>query len=89
VIEYEHPTPPWYTVNFWPATTTSPLREEVDVFAATLKVTTPDPLPVLPLATVIQFTSLAEFQSHPAPAVTATVPAPPSGRNVRFEGSVV
>ena len=87
-IEYEHPTPPWYTVIVLPATKMSPDRDADEVFAVTLKVTVPAPLPDCPLMIVIQGTLLAEFQSQPAPPVTETVPVPPSGRNVLLLTSV-
>jgi len=48
------------------------------VFAATLYVTVPFPLPDAPATTVIQLALLAAVQLHPAVAVTATEPLPPA-----------
>jgi hypothetical protein len=54
-----------------------PAREDVAVFAATLKVTVPLADPVAPAVTVIQPTLLTAVQLHPLPAVTLIVPLPP------------
>jgi len=61
------------TVNVWPATVAVPVRDVVAVFAAMLIATAPLPLPLAPLVTVTQGTSLAAVQAQPLREVTATV----------------
>ena len=55
-----------------------PLRADVFGLAATLKPTGPLPLPLAPLVTVIQLSSLAVDQAQPAPDVTFVEPVPPA-----------
>jgi hypothetical protein len=65
------------TVNVWPAIVMVPVRA-VPVFAATLYVTVPDPLPDAPPMIVIQPALLVAVQLHPVPAVTFTKLLPPA-----------
>lgn len=60
------------TVNVWPATVIVPVRA-APVFAATLKVTLPLPLPVAPAVIAIHEALLVAVHPQPLPAVTATV----------------
>lgn len=72
--------PAWETVTVWPATLMVPLRA-APPFAATLKVTTPEPLEVGGDTRVIQGAALVVAQLHPADAVTLIdkLLAPPAG----------
>lgn len=70
--ENAHATAACDTVNVWPAIVSVPIRAG-PVFAATLKVTLPLPVPVAPDVMVIQDALLAAVQPQPAPAVTATL----------------
>jgi len=64
-------------VTVWPATVSVPVREVVPVFAATLYVTVPLPVPLAPAVTVIQDALLVAVHAQPAVAVTVTVADPP------------
>ena len=64
------------TVNGRPAATMVPVRAGPDV-GATLKPTTPAPLPVVPFVTVIQSALLAAVHAQPGAAVTVICPEPP------------
>ena len=57
------------------------LRGAVDVFAATLKPTVPDPDPDAPDVTVIQEALLVAFHTHPPAVATVLVPVPPAAAN--------
>jgi hypothetical protein len=64
-------------VNVLPATVSVPVREDVAVLGATLKVTVPLPDPLAPVVTVIHVALLVPVQLQPVPALTETVPEPP------------
>jgi hypothetical protein len=69
--------PAWATVNSRPAIVIVPARPP-PLFAATLNVTVPLPLPVLPDVTVIQGTLLVAVQPQPvAPVTVIGEPVPP------------
>src|SRR5260370_23755997 len=63
---YEHDVtaPSWVTVNVLPPMVRLPLREVLDVFASTVKVTAPLPLPVAPEMIVIQGTMLVAVHAQ-------------------------
>ena len=67
-------------MNVWPAIVAVPLRI-APVFAATLKVTDPLPVPDAPLDTVIQETLLAAVHEHQLAVETAIVAVPPVAAN--------
>ena len=74
-------------MNVVPATRILPARGLVDMLGATMKFTVPLPVPVPPDDTVMKPGSLlTAVQSHPAPAVTFTVSAPPAAVNDRVDG---
>jgi hypothetical protein len=74
-IAYVHGgTPACMTVNVWPATVSVPLRDEVDVFASTLKLTAPLPLPGVPAITVSHAALLAAVHVQPGATATDTEP---------------
>ena len=60
-----------------PATVSVAVRDAVVVFADTLKLTVPFPLPLAPMITVTHAALLVAVHEHPAAVVTATVPEPP------------
>jgi hypothetical protein len=64
------------TVKVEPAIVSVPVRSG-PVFAATVKLTVPEPVPLAPLVTVIQFTLLAAVHAHPDCVVTVTGPPLP------------
>jgi hypothetical protein len=66
------------TVTVCPATVSVPVRDVVEVFAATVNATVPLPVPELPLLTVIHAALLAAVHVQPVPAVTPTDPLPPA-----------
>ncbi len=69
--------PACVTVKVLPAIVNVPVRDEVDVVAAKLKLTDPLPDPDEPAVTVSQpVLLLTAVQEHPAAAVTETVPVP-------------
>ena len=72
-----------------PAIVSVPLRLLVDVLAAMLKFTLPDPVPEPPLVIVIHAALLAALQPHAAPAVTVLAPVPPAAVNVRLVGEML
>jgi hypothetical protein len=65
------------TVKTLPATVTVVDRAAVVVFAETLKLTVPLPLPLAPMMTATHPAPLEAVHEHPAGAVTAIVPDPP------------
>jgi hypothetical protein len=78
-IENAHPAGPCVTVNVCPPTVSVPLRGVALALAVALNPTVPFPLPLAPLVTVSQDVSLlTPVHAHPAGAVTAVEPAPPS-----------
>lgn len=62
------------TVNVWPAIVRVPVREADPVFAPTLYVTVPLPVPLAPAVTDSQPVLVVAVQVQPALAVTVTVP---------------
>ena len=75
-IEYEQ-LAAWFSVKVWPAIVSVPVRA-LPEFDATLKVTVPLPVPLLPDVIVSQPALLAAVHGHPDAADTATeLPAPP------------
>lgn len=68
----------WVTVNAIPAIVTVPVRVAVPVFAATVKVTLPVPLPEVPAMMVIHVAPALAVHAQPGPAVTVLPPSPPS-----------
>lgn len=77
------------TVNVRPAIVTVPVRDDVDVFAATVMVALPSPVPDAPAATVSQLAPLVDVQAQPLPAVTATAIDSPAAGEVRAAGLMV
>jgi hypothetical protein len=76
-------------VNVDPAIVRVPVRAPA-VFAATLNVTAPFPVPLAPLLTVIQFTLLTAVHAQPDCVVTATgPPAPPELSTLWLVGAMV
>jgi hypothetical protein len=67
------------TVKVRPAMFRLPVRAPPLVFAATVNATVPLPAPERPLVIVIQLALDDAFHEHVLPAVTSTVPLPPSG----------
>ena len=65
------------TVRVWPAIVTEPVREDVDVFAATESETVPFPVPDAPEVTEIQDAVLDAVQLQPEVPVTVAVIGPP------------
>jgi hypothetical protein len=91
-IEYVQPPPAcWVSVNVWPAIANVPVRWLPVLFANTLYVTVPLPLPLDPELIPIQ-SQLPAFveavHAHPAPAVTATLPVPPPAPIVLLVGEI-
>ena len=71
-----HGTPPWLTVNVWPATVSVPLRAP-PVFAATVNETVPGPL-LLALPVIVSHAALAvAVQAQPVADCTLKLPGPP------------
>ena len=72
----------WLTVKVWPAMVIVPVRA-APVFAATVKLTDPGPVPLAPAVIVIHDGALlTAVHAHVPPAVTAiAVPAPPAARD--------
>jgi len=69
-----HGAPAWVTVNVLPAIVSVPVREVEPVLAPTLYVTVPLPVPLAPAVTLSQPALVVAVQTHPALAVTVTVP---------------
>ena len=82
-------TPACVTENTLPAIVSVPVREAVEVFAATLYRTWPFALPVAPVVTVIHGTPLDAVQLHPVALVTATAPVAASASSEAFTGEIV
>jgi len=70
--------PACVTQSVWPAIETEPVRLEVVVFAATVTVVYPFPLPEAVAGSSNQFKVLEADQEQPFGAVTATVNPPPA-----------
>jgi hypothetical protein len=62
------------------------LREVVAVFAATVSVTLPLPVPLLPFGKLTQDAVFEAVQAQPAPAVTLTVVDSPVAAEVLLAG---
>jgi hypothetical protein len=65
-----------------------PVRDEVEVLAATVNATVPLPLPDAPLVTVIQAALLVAVQAQPLVVVTATVELSPAAGEFRLTGAI-
>ena len=63
------------------------MRGVASEFAPTAKVTGLSPTPAAPAVTVTHETLLTAVHAQPAPAWTATVPAPPTAEHVLDEGA--
>jgi hypothetical protein len=75
--------PLWETVTVCPAIVSVPVRSPGVVFALTLYETVPEPVPLLPLVTVIQLVLLlTPVHAQPAALVTVAVCDPPAGTTV-------
>ena len=70
-------------MNVWPAIVNVPVRGDADVFAPTLYVTVPLPVPFAPAVTDSHAVFVVAVQMQPALAVTVTVPVVATG-DVRF-----
>src|SRR2546425_5184302 len=75
-------------VKGWPAICRVPILTE-PVFAATLKLTEPFPLPVAPEPIVTHGALLTAVQLQPDPAVTFTEPVPTAAENDWLAGERV
>ena len=78
----------WVTVKVWPAIVAVALRDEAAVFAPTLNVTVPLPLPLAPLVTVSHPALLAAVQAQPVLAVTATLAVSPAASALAIAGLI-
>jgi hypothetical protein len=87
-IENVQGAPAWVTVKVWPATVSVPVRDEVDVLAATVNATVPLPLPEAPLVTVIHAALLVAVQAQPLVVVTATVELSPAAGEFQLAGAM-
>ena len=67
-----------WTVNVCPATVTVPVREDVDVFCATERLTVPLPEPLAPPVTVIHATLDVAVQEQLEALNTFTAAVPPA-----------
>lgn len=65
-----------------------PLRDCVDVFAAALKLTAPDPLPVAPAVSASHDTLVAAVHAHPVGVVTVVEPEPPAAPTLPPTGEI-
>ena len=81
-------TPCWVTVKVWPPMVRVPVLEVLPVLAVTVYVTDPFPEPLLPELMAIQETVLLAVQLQPAPAVTLTVPVPPTEAKPLLVGEI-
>jgi hypothetical protein len=76
------------TVNVLPAIVSVPVRIEVMVLGATVKLAEPSPEPVAPAVTVIQVTLLTAVQVQPVFVVTVADPVSPAAEADRLEGEI-
>lgn len=76
------------TVKVLPAIVIVPVRVVVPVYAATVNVALPDPLPLEPAIMVIHGALLLAVHAQPAPALTVLLPVPPWLLNVWLVGDV-
>jgi hypothetical protein len=65
-----------------------PVRDEVEVLAATVNATVPLPLPDAPLVTVIHAALLVADQAQPLVVVTAIVELSPLAGEFRLTGEI-
>jgi hypothetical protein len=72
-------------VTFWPATVTTPSRA-APVFASTVIVVVPFPVPLAPDVILIQGTLLAAVHPHAPLAVIDTLVVPPVAATSRESG---
>jgi hypothetical protein len=73
-IDGAHGAPAWVTVNVSPPIVSDPVRDALDVFAATAYDTDPLADPDAPCVTVIHAVLLTALQLQPLAAVTVTTP---------------
>src|SRR5882672_4572781 len=71
------PGPVWLMLKDCPPIAIDPFRAVVPVLAATVYVTVPKPLPLMPELIVIHPAPLAALQVQPVVVVTVIVPLPP------------
>jgi hypothetical protein len=76
--ENEQVAAAWVIVNVCPPTEMLPLRVDVPVFSATVKVTVPFPDPLDPLVMVIHGAEAVLFQAQPLLDVTSNALLPPA-----------
>ena len=72
------------TVNVRPATVRVPVRCELLVLGATVKLAEPLPEPFAPAVTVIHATLLTAVHAHPVVVVTVVEPLAPAGGTDRL-----
>ena len=77
------------TLTMEPAMVITPVRDKVDVLAATLTATVPLPEPLLPLAIVSQAVPLVAVQLQPLPVVTEKLVDPAAAATVLLVGLTV
>ena len=77
------------TVNVLPAIVSVPVRDDVEVLAAALKLTDPSPEPDAPAVIVNHAALLTAVHAQPDGAVTATVPLPPFDATFCEVGEIV
>ena len=70
------------TLTVWPATAMEAARVVVPVFGTAVKLTLPDPVPVVPSVSVTQAASVCALHAQPAAAVTEKLPLPPAAGTV-------
>jgi hypothetical protein len=73
----------------WPAIVRLPVRDVVEVFGATVRLTLLVPVPVAPVLIVIHVAPLVAVQAQPSPAVTVTLEVPPAAPIERVDGDTV
>jgi hypothetical protein len=83
-----HVIPDWVTVNVRPAIVAVPIRWVEAVFAATVTLALPLPVPFAPAVIVSQLSPLVAVHPHPLPAVTATTVVSPAAGEVRVDGEI-
>ena len=84
-----HVPPAWVTVKVLPATTSVPLRDDVDAFAAAVKVMLPLLVRFVPFDTVIQVEPETAVHTQADEVVTVTVPVPPPAATACVVGEIV
>jgi hypothetical protein len=71
-----------------PATVPDPVRELVELLAATVNPTDPDPLRPVPFWNVRKLLALVAPHVHPVCVVTLIVPVVPAAATLRLEGLI-